>query len=230
MSTNKTSKPPADHQPAETEHQITVPHKYLHLQQGEGKPLLLLVHGFADSGPGFLRRVAPILSERFELLAPNGLFPQPVKHEDRWKEAYAWYFADLAARKFYVHPDVSARALASLVRKLGLENRPKVLLGFSQGGWFLPYLAKELQYVEKMIMIGSGFRAEDFSQFGLELPVFALHGAADEVVPALRSQEEFAQLGSANKGGTFTLVPGMTHTIDDQGRAYLKELLDAYQS
>jgi predicted esterase len=213
----------------EREQTITIPTYYLHRKEGqegsEGKPLLILTHGFSDSGSSFYRRVAPALGDQFEVLAPNGLFPQPIKQEGVWKEAYAWFFADLEKKKIYIHPDVSARAIARIVGDLGLEERPKILLGFSQGGWFLPYLAKELRRVERMIMIGAGFRPADFEKYGLRLPVSAIHGDADEVVSCARSGEEFKALGAFNAGGDFHVIPDMTHSLNDDGRAKLKELL-----
>jgi phospholipase/carboxylesterase len=205
---------------------VTIPHHAVHLQAGENKPLLLLAHGFADSGAGFVKRVAASVPERFEVLAPNGLFPHPVRQGDSWKEAYAWYFADLSANKIYIHPGVSAGAVRAMVERLGLKDRPKTLLGFSQGGWFLPYLASELERVERMIMIGAGFRPEDFARLNLRLPVSAIHGDLDEVVPHARSREEFERLGDHNLGGAFHVVPGMTHSLDDTGRARLRELLE----
>lgn len=209
------------------EHSITIPTYYLHHNPGEGKPLVILAHGFSDSGASFLRRVAPALGSDYEVLAPNGLFPQPIQQKGEWKEAYAWFFADLAKNKIYIHPDVSAKAVARIVNDLNLYGRPKVLVGFSQGGYFLPYLAKELENVQRMIMIGSGFRPEDFEKFQLRLPVSAVHGDADEVISMQRSREEFLKLGAQNTGGEFHVVPGMTHALDDAGRAKLHEILRA---
>jgi len=206
---------------------ITIPTYFLHHGKGEDRPLLVLAHGFSDSGSSFYRRVAPSLGNAFEVLAPNGLFPQPIRQEGVWKEAYAWFFADLEKNKIYIHPDVSAQAIARIVDDLGLSERPKVLLGFSQGGYFLPYLAKELRNVERMIMIGSGFRGADFAQYGLSLPVSAIHGDADEVIEIKGSRKEFEALGKHNSAGAFHVIPGMTHSLNDQGRAKLKELLIA---
>jgi predicted esterase len=210
----------------ELEQTVAIPQQALHVGAGRDKPLLLLAHGFSDSGASFFRRIATAIPEKFEVLAPNGLFPQPVRQNGTWKEAWAWYFADLAAKNVYIHPDVSAIAVANLVSTLGLDGRPKVLCGFSQGGWFLPYLAKRLNLVERMLMVGSGFRAEDFEHLGLRLPVSAVHGSEDEVVPAVRSKNEHKTLGASNLGGSFYLVPGMTHSIDDNGRNRLRELLE----
>lgn len=204
---------------------ITIPTYYLHRQEGEEKPLLILAHGFSDSGSSFYRRVAPAIGNNFEVLAPNGLFPQPIQQKGEWKEAYAWFFADLEKNKIYIHPDVSAKAIARIVNDLGLEDRPKILLGFSQGGYFLPYLAKELKRIERMIMIGSGFRPSDFEKYQIRMPVSALHGDKDDVISPERSRGEFHALGEWNKGGRFHVISGMTHSIDDNGRAKLKEIL-----
>ncbi len=211
----------------QSEQNITIPTYCLHANAGEGKPLVILTHGFSDSGASFFRRVAPALGSEYEVLAPNGLFPQPIRQEGVWKEAYAWFFADLEKNKIYIHPDISAKAVARVVADLKLENRPKILLGFSQGGYFLPYLAKELSNVQRMIMLGSGFRPADFERFQLTLPVSAIHGDADDVINAAGSQEEFEKLGRFNTGGEFHLIPGMTHTIDDKGREKLKAVLGA---
>jgi predicted esterase len=207
------------------EQAITIPSYYLRANEGESKPLLLLAHGFSDSGASFLRRIAPALDDRFEVLAPNGLFPQPIRQEGTWKEAYAWYFADLEKKKIFIHPDVSAGAVTRIVEDLGLVERPKILIGFSQGGYFLPFLASRLRGVRRLIMIGAGFRPDDFELLALKLPVSAIHGDADNVIDAAESQEEFGRLGARNTGGEFHLIPGMTHSIDDHGRAKLRELL-----
>lgn len=209
-----------------TEHSVTIPQQAYRLRAGADKPLLLLLHGFSDSASSMLRRFGAAIPETYEVLAPNGPFPQPIRAEGQWKEAWAWYFADLAAKKIHIHPDVAAGAVKNLVAELGLADRPKILCGFSQGGWFLPYLAKELAHVQRALMVGSGFRPDDFAAFNLRLPVSAVHGDQDDVIPCERSREEFFGLGAHNQGGHFHVVRGMTHSIDDAGRAKVRELLE----
>lgn len=210
-----------------TLYHLDVPSTYLHEGRGGEKPLLLAVHGFADSAPSFLRRAMPELDPRFEVLAPNGPFPQPRRVDGEWKEAYAWYFGDLSANKIYIHPSVAAGAVAGLVEALGLGERPKVLVGFSQGGYFLPHLAKRLANVRKFVAIGAGFHPQFFAEFGLQTaPVYAIHGTDDEVIPFAEAKGDFERLGPWNRG-TFTAIPGMTHTLNDEGRAALASALDA---
>ncbi|MGZ3655564.1 MAG: alpha/beta hydrolase [Bdellovibrionota bacterium] len=207
-----------------TSYSVDVPSTYVHEGAGDGKPLLLMIHGFQDSGPSFLRRTLPDLDPRFEILAPNGPFPLPLRVENEWKEAYGWYFADLSKKKIHVHPRVAAGAVANLVRSLGLESRPKILVGFSQGGYFLPHLARELREVQRFIVIGAGFHPEFFSEFGLTQKVHAIHGSADDVIPLTEARSDFERLAASNQGG-FQEIPGMTHSFNEEGRAAFATLL-----
>jgi predicted esterase len=203
---------------------LDVPSHYLHENGGEGKPLLLFIHGYADSAASFLRRALPGGDSRYEILAPNGPFPLPQRKQNEWKEAYGWYFADLSLNKIVVHPEVAARAIAGLIEKLGLKDRPKILVGFSQGGYFLPHLARELKAVERFIAIGTGFHPQFFREFGLTQRIDAIHGSADEVISIAESKGDFANLETANRGN-YHEIQGMTHKLDDAGRAALASLL-----
>jgi predicted esterase len=209
-----------------TEHAVRIPSQYLHLNaDGTEKPLLIMIHGYADSAMSFVRRALPRPPTEFEVLAPNAPFPLPQLVEGEWKEAYAWYFADFARERILIHPTVAAESVALLVRQLGLEQRPKILCGFSQGGYFIPHLARELRNVERLITIGSGFQPDFYRKYDLRLPITAIHGEADEVVPYARSKTEFASLADRNTSGRFISLPKMTHTIDEAGRTALQDVL-----
>ena len=209
----------------QTEVSITIPSRYVHANEGEDKTLLLFLHGYADSGPSLIRRAFPSLDEQFEILAPNGLFPLPQQRESGWKEAYSWYFAEFSSGRVLIPPQVSARAVINLINCLGLTERKKILCGFSQGGFFLPYVARELTRVQQIITIGTGYRLEDYTASGVCTRISAIHGDQDDIVPMEPAREEFAQLGTINQGGEFHVVPGMTHTIDQGARDILQQIL-----
>jgi predicted esterase len=210
-----------------TQYSLSVPSSFLHRRAEKGAPLLLFLHGYADSAPSFLRRLYPEPDPRFEILAPNGPFPQPQRVEAEWKEAYAWYFADLSKNKIYIPPDAAAKAVAGLVRELGLESRRKILVGFSQGGYFLPHLARELGGVERFLAVGAGFHPEFFERYGLtKVPIDAIHGTDDEVIPLAEAEGDFTRLTGEGRG-ELVRVPGMKHKIDARGRAAFAEWLGA---
>ena len=216
-------------EPKRTEYSMRIPSHYLHLgaDTGSAKPLLIMIHGWADNASSFVRRAMPKLDDSFEVLAPNAPFPLPQLVEGEWKEAYAWYFADFSKERVLIHPSVAAGAVADLLGQLGLAEREKILCGFSQGGYFLPHLAAKLTQVKRVITIGSGFQPDFYTKHGLRFPVTAIHGEADEVIPFARSKAEFETLQAAiQSGGRFVGVPGMTHTIDENGRRALTEVLN----
>jgi predicted esterase len=212
--------------PQKTSYHLDVPSHYLHHNAGEGKPLLLFLHGYADSAASFLRRTLPEGDSRFETLAPNGPFPLPQRKENEWKEAYGWYFADFSSDRIVIHPKVAAQAVANLVEQLGLRDRPKILVGFSQGGYFLPHLARELHAVKRFIGIGAGYQARFFAEYGLTQQVDAIHGSADEVISLAESRTDFNRLAPESRG-TYREVLEMTHKINEAGRAALMDCLSS---
>jgi predicted esterase len=202
-------------------YRIEVPATFQRSGEGEGKPLLLVAHGYSDTGASFLRRALPAPPARFELLAPNGPFPVPQRVDGEWKTAYSWYFADLSANRIVIHPRVAAGAVAALVRDLGLAARAKVLVGFSQGGYFLPHLARELETVRHLIVVGAGFHPEYFG--GIAARVDHLHGDQDDVIPLAEARADFARLP---RPGEEIVIEGMGHSPDEAGRRALLGLLE----
>ncbi len=203
-----------------------IPISYHHLNQSTDKPLLLFFHGYSDSAKGLLRRALPDLDDRYEILAINGLFPVPQKKDNEWKQAFAWYFADFTSNSVLIHPEVSAKAVVHLIHQLGLTKRPKILIGFSQGGFFLPFLMPSLENVLYLVAIGAAYRTEDYA-FKLNVPLDAIHGTADEVIPFELSKKSFERLvAQKNPLGQYYQFEGLRHTMNDESRHLLKNKID----
>ncbi|MGZ5280238.1 MAG: alpha/beta hydrolase [Pseudobdellovibrionaceae bacterium] len=210
---------------------VELPMTYLHFNVGEQKPLLILFHGYEDTAAGVMRRSLgdPRLFSEFEILAPNGLFPVPVRVDGGFKQTHAWYFADFSRKQVLIPPQVSAQGVARLIEKLNLQDRPKILIGFSQGGFFLPFVLPGLQNVKKLIGIAGGYRVTDYPQ-SLSAPVDAFHGSEDKIVPMAGAKEGFEKLGLINPKGQFFTFPGLGHTMNDSSREVLKkQIKEAFQ-
>ena len=203
-----------------TDIDMQLPTSFVHRPKEEA-PVLVLLHGYADSGPSFLRRIAASLDDQFEILAPNGLFPLPQKTGNEWKEAYAWYFYDPAKDRALIPPEVAVSGAIKLIEKLRLGDRPKILCGFSQGGFLLPKLATCLENLQHLVVIGSGYPPEDYAKIGRAIPVTGLHGEDDDIIPIAQARQQFEALSFQQKRG-FHPVPSMDHVLDDKGRAKLK--------
>ena len=198
---------------------------YIHTGGGKDKPLLIFFHGFADSATALLRRAYPEQSDKFEILAINGPFPVPQKKDGIWKQAFAWYFSDFSTNTTYIHPQVAAKAVIALIAKLNLNNRRKMLIGFSQGGFFIPHLLPHLSNVEHIVAIGAAYRPEDYPQV-LNVTVDALHGSHDEIIPLDNAYKSFQTLKIKNPKGKFIEFQDMGHTMNTESRAWLTKKID----
>lgn len=202
-----------------------LPMTFLHLQKDPKKPLLIFLHGYTDNGSSFLRRCFSEIDKRFEILAPNGLFPTPVKIETGWKEAYSWYFIDFTTNTVIVPSEVAVKALKELITRLDLVDREKIVIGFSQGGFLVPRLLPELKNVKKVIGIGCGYRLTEYP----ESPAFsvdAIHGDQDTIVPYQTAHDSYLKLAEKNIRGNFVTIKGLAHTMNDEARAVFKKMID----
>ncbi|MEZ0391197.1 MAG: alpha/beta hydrolase [Pseudobdellovibrionaceae bacterium] len=220
------SKPPLSTQFEKADVEIQLPMTYLHFNPGKDKPLLLLFHGYEDTAAGVLRRTLTGAEHysKFEILAPNGLFPLPVRIEQGWKQSFAWYFSDFARKHVLIPPTVAALAVARLLQQLGLEKREKLLIGFSQGGFFLPFLLPHVKNIKKLIAVGAGYREEDYPAH-LPIPLDALHGETDQIIPLEKAKEGFQKLKIKNPQGQFYSFAGLGHSMNAESRAYLKKII-----
>ena len=155
------------------------------------------------------------------MLAINGPFPVPQKKEGKWRQAYSWYFIDFYTREVYIHPSVAATAIHNLLVELKLDKRPKIIVGFSQGGFFVPHLLKHISHVKEIFTVGSVYRAEDYPDHKIKLS--ALHGEKDQIVSFAQGQESYKDL-IKNKSveGEFKSLPGMGHNFTPEAREWLK--------
>lgn len=201
-----------------------LPMTYLHQQKGKGKPVLIFLHGYTDNGPSLLRRCFSESDDRFEVLAPNGLFPTPLKAGNGWKEAYSWYFIDFDTNTVIVPADIAVKAIQELIEKLDLVDRDKIVVGFSQGGFLVPKLLPVLKNVKKVIGIGCGYRVGEYPD-SPHFTVDAIHGDADAIVPYQRAFDSYKTLLEKKISGNFVSIKGLAHTMNDEARAVFKKMI-----
>lgn len=204
---------------------LEIPITYIHSGASKDKPLLVFFHGFADSASAFLRRAYPQVSEKYEILAINGPFPMPQKKEGIWKHAFAWYFSDFATNTTFIHPRVAAKAVNDLLASLNLVNRKKFLIGFSQGGFFIPHLLPSLKNVAHVVSIGAAYRLIDYPE-KLNVTIDALHGTKDDIIPLSQAAASFQSLKSKNPNGEFVQFEEMGHTMNAEVQAWLRQKIE----
>lgn len=195
-------------------YEFPMPIRY-HLDAPKGPGVVLCMHGYQDHALSMLRRIGWWEREDlpFQVLALNGPFPVPLWTGDGFKEAYSWYFRDTSRDLDFVSPMTTAMRLKTLIDDLGLHQVPKVLFGFSMGGFLAPYMATQLYGVKGIIGLGCGYNSEIYEKCK-PLHVHAVHGSKDERIPVEPARADFQKVLQFGHTGKFHLVPDLTHRVE----------------
>ena len=207
---------------------------YIHLNKDSQLPLIILFHGFQDTAAAMIKRFwgsdveAPVY-KKFELFALNGFFPVPIQTDNEWKASYAWYFVDSKRRISVVSPDVAISGISNVINGLFSSDRPKILVGFSQGGFLIPLLSGKIENIKRAICAGSAYKTEDFSK-QLCFPVDAIHGTMDKVISYERARISFDEISSRNPKGKFYEFEGLDHNMNEESRSQFIKLVNTETS
>ena len=187
--------------------------------------VVICLHGYQDHALSMIRRLGwwENTGLPFQVLAVNGPFPVPIWLADGFKEAYSWYFRDTERDLEFVSPVTTAQRLTQLIADLNLSATPKVIFGFSQGGFLAPYLAAQLGRVAGIIGYGCGYPAEIYAKtHGIK--VYAVHGELDERVPPAPARADFDKVLAAGHLGEFHLIPKLTHKVEPRMEPLVRKL------
>ncbi len=188
------------------------------------KELFLLLHGFSQRGESLLKKLIPILPEDAIILSPNAPFPAPFKTDAGYLEAYAWYFYLAKDDRFVIPPEPAINALKKLSKKLKIEHLPTTVIGFSQGGYLAPLVAKEL-HVQRVISVSADYLARYYSKndrFRLDV----IHGAKDEIIPIEVSKKNLEGLKEQfGIDAHFHELPNTRHEVDEAAIKVIANLI-----
>jgi predicted peptidase len=176
-------------------------------------PVILALHGKGESGQDGLFQLWHGLAraihqdrERWPFVC---LFPQKADPDQLW-------LAEL--------PLLQA-VLEAAENEFALDPRRRYLTGLSQGGHGTLALAAKLSWRFAALAPVCGWteHPEAAAEEIGSVPVWAFHGARDEVVPADRSQEVVEAIQQRGGNAKLTLYPEIGH--DSWSRAYEDESL-----
>lgn len=160
---------------------------------------------------------------------------------DRLQGGYTWYDLDLSAggleqsqpdpEGFRRSLDLVAESIDAAVEEYGLDADELGLLGFSQGA--ITSFSTVLEQPEKFAWVAGhhGYLAAshaDRSPEGIDgKPVFVGAGAADQIIPATRSEAAAEGLREAGADVTFEVYEG-GHGIGQEELADVAEFVEAH--
>lgn len=196
-------------------------------------PLVVLLHGRGGKASTFVRMMGGF-DRPVRVVAPDAPYD--------WQDGRAWYPGVPAGSDPAELADLSRDAadrvhglVVELVGRHATVGRP-VIVGYSQGGMVASVLA--LRHPEAYAlavpiggMIPEGVVGEVAKKAGARVPIRALHGTADEVVPYALARFGVERAGAAGLDVTLESFEGLGHRPDDQVTrrmyALVREALDA---
>jgi predicted peptidase len=167
-------------------------------------PAILFLHGRGECGTDGMRQTAVGLGsairwshERWPALV---LFPQKPRGEDYWTNEEAWL----------------AGLLNWAESEFEIDAHRRTITGLSQGGHGTFELAGRLPWKFAAAAPICGWAStEGFEGALLDIPVWAHHGAKDEVVPPDRSEKAVAAINAAGGNARLTIHPEAGHNSWD---------------
>lgn len=194
------------------------------LSGGEPGEVIVLMHGFAESGARLYAELERVLPEEARIISLNGPYPVPVRKEQR--VGYAWYF--YYKKEYIIAPQAAATFVADGLGGLLPEGIPVTIIGFSQGGYLAPFAASRVKNLRRMIIINGEYLVDEWESPPL-CPVAAIHGTEDRVVPIGDGESTFSRMLARGGEGEFHPVQGAGHFIDDRLLGKLKEVMDGQE-
>lgn len=206
---------------------VELPVSFFRYGASPGRPLLLMLHGFRETAEDFVARAfdVPEGEHSIEIIAPNAPFPMPSRREGKYLEAYSWHFRDIDRQTVLIPPEVGAQALFALMKDLNLVHRDVIIVGFSQGGFFAPHIARLLPRVLGIIAVSSGFRPDEYDGIS-PCPLSAIHGSDDKIISVelmLKGLEPLRNSGFT--AGSVKIIDGLGHDMNPAARLALRELI-----
>jgi predicted esterase len=197
----------------------------IHGDISKANEVILLLHGYHESGKRILSKLSQAFPPHAVVLAPNGPFPLPYRRDEKYRIGYSWYFYDPSQQEYYIDMRVPISYLQQGIQQLGLSHYPKRIIGFSQGGYLAPFLMESLGNIQHIIGIGCEYLSDEWpAQFPIPR-LDAIHGDRDEVIPLSDAQKTYLQAHKNKVSGEFYILSGVGHEIDEKVQNKVTELL-----
>jgi predicted peptidase len=178
-------------------------------------PLVLFLHGAGERGDdnqAQMRHVVSIFQaqENREKFPCFVVVPQCPSNEG-WSEGWPRRSADEASEKSVTPIGMTMQVLEELRKEFNIDARRQYVMGLSMGGfgaWYLIARHPEM-FAAAVPMCGGG--VPDSAPSIAKIPIWAFHGAKDDVVPVRTSREMVDALKKAGGDPRYTEYPDCAH-------------------
>jgi len=168
-------------------------------------PMVTALHGMGMNADEFAELLAPLQDLPIILFVPEGVHPFEIRAGGRMRIGRAWYLYTGDETEFVQSMSSSGRHLRTLVDRVIAEHRVdperRVLLGFSQGGYFAGYLGvKNSSRITGLVVMAARVKDEVLEKElarASGLQVLLVHGKKDRAVPFSAAKKSMAALEDA---------------------------------
>lgn len=201
------------------------------------KQLVIFLHGYGASGADLIA-----IGHEWAPYLPDAAFVSPNAPEvcEAFSAGYQWFSIRAIDPQAFEREKQAARAMPPLnafidaqIKKWGVAEANVAVVGFSQGAMMAMYTMPRRQTACAGVIGYSGMLIEAEALKAPEIvkmPILAIHGSADEVVPP----SMLSTIGSGFEAAGFNVEtimrPGLGHGIDGfgltRGLEFLKECFD----
>lgn len=204
---------------------------------GAAKQLVIFLHGYGASGEDLIS-----IGHEWAPYLPDAAFVSPHAPEvcEAFSAGYQWFSIRAIDPQAFEREKQAARAMPALnafidaqIEKWGVAEENLAVAGFSQGAMMAMYTMPRRQKPCAGVIGYSGMliEAEALKAPGIvKMPVLAIHGSADDVVPPAMLHTVGNGFEAAGFNVETVLRPGLGHGIDGfgltRGLEFLKECFD----
>lgn len=194
-----------------------------HTRKPDGPPkgLILLLHGYDQSGTHILRHLGDYLPKEWAVVSPNApfpiphwdsTFPAPGWRQQKLKLGYTWYFYQSSTKEYFLDMKPALDYLKRGVSQLGFADLPKIVIGFSQGGYVAPFIANELSKVRQVVCLSCEFLPGEMNE-RFPARIDAIFGDSDPIADIEPARASHAGLLAKGVPGEFHVVAGAAHEM-----------------
>lgn len=188
----------------------------------ESSNLILVLHGYAQKKEHMKKIFNQYIEKEFHVVYVNGLFPLPSKFPLETSQkgedlitGYAWYFYDAQKDEYLVSYETPALALTDLINKKFHEKKINIL-GYSQGGYLSPFLAKYISKVETMILINCSIRHQFINSFKNVNELIQIQGKDDPIIDTELSLKRFNEFSEKfHLNSQYIMLEETSHRINE---------------
>lgn len=206
--------------------EVPGPHyaNYLLVKKPDAREVCLLLHGYAETGIYFYEKLKDSLPEHATVIAPDGPFFIPVMTRKGYRRGHSWYFYDGTTDEYIIDMSIGVEYILNIFQKENLMKMPVRIVGYSQGGYFAPFVGLRLKHTRQVIGMNSQFLDDELT----DLPSFAMHalnGAKDEIVESTKSEQSVKNMSGRGIRADFELIEDGTHRLGPEFMERLNTLL-----